>query len=105
MNLDSGVAVRIASADLAAVREQLAADFRGLLTAQDQGRWTPHVTIQNKVETGEARRLLRDMRASFEPRAIELTGLQLVRYVEGEWEPVARWSFRGARSARPRRRS
>ena len=105
MDLDRGVALRIASPDLEGIRGELAAEFRGLLTAQDQGRWTPHVTIQNKVEPGETRKLLREMRASFEPRAIEITGLQLIRYVEGEWEPVARFAFRAARPSRRYRRS
>jgi hypothetical protein len=36
------------------------------------------------------------MRASFEPRPLKLTGLGLVRYVEGEWEPLASYRFRGA---------
>ena len=105
MDLDSGVALRIASPELEAIRDELAAEFRGLLTVQDQGSWTPHVTIQNKVEPSEARKLLCEMRASFEPRAIEIAGLQLIRYVEGEWEPVARFAFRGARPSRRSRRS
>jgi hypothetical protein len=105
MDLDTGVALRVESAGLSAIRDDLAAEFRGLLTAQDQGRWTPHVTIQNKVQPDVARALLQSMRADFEPRPIEITGLQIIRYVEGEWEAVARCGFRGPRSARRRRRS
>jgi hypothetical protein len=105
MDLDRGVALRISSPELDAMRDELAADFRGLLGAQDQGGWAPHVTIQNKANPRQARALLRDMRASFEPRPIEITGLQLIRYLEGEWEPLARWSFRGVRSSPRRRRS
>jgi len=105
MDLDRGVALRISSPALEAMREELAADFRGLLGAQDQGGWAPHVTIQNKAEVDQARALLRDMQASFEPRPIEITGLQLIRYRGGDWEPVARWSFRGPRSFPRRRRS
>jgi 2'-5' RNA ligase len=105
MDLDTGVALRVESAGLTAIRDVLEAEFRGLLAAQDQGRWTPHVTIQNKVEPDVARALIRSMRADFEPRPIEITGLQIIRYVGGEWEPVARYGFRGPRSARRRRRS
>lgn len=105
MDLDSGVAIRIASAELDVIREELASDFRGLLTAQDMGRWTPHITIQNKAEPRLARALVREMRGSFEPRPVEITGLELIRYVEGEWERVARYGFRGPRSALRRRRS
>ncbi len=103
--MDSGVALRICSDGLEEIRKQLADEFRGLLSAQDQGRWTPHITIQNKAEPGVARKLLREMRASFEPRPIAITGLELVRYVEGGWEPLARYAFRGSRSARRRHRS
>ena len=94
MDLDGGVALRIHSPELDAIRAELADEFHGLLSAQDQGRWTPHVTIQNKVEPRVARALLRSLRESFEPRPLEIIGLQLVRYVDGAWAPVAGWRFR-----------
>ena len=94
MDLDSGVALRVDSPELEALRGDLAEEFRGLLTSQDLGRWTPHVTIQNKVEPRVARALLKAMRESFEPRRLSITGLSLVRYREGEWEPVGTWRFR-----------
>lgn len=97
MDLDGGVALRIASNGLANLRARLADEFHGLLTAQDMGRWVPHVTIQNKVEPKVAGRLLRELRSKFEPRPLAVAGLQLVRYVEGAWEPVGRWPFRGVR--------
>jgi hypothetical protein len=105
LDMDSGVALRVHSEPLYEIRDQLAEEFRGLLTAQDEGRWTAHVTIQNKAEPRIARQLLRQMRASFEPRPLEISGLELVRYVERAWEPVARYAFRGASSARRSRRS
>lgn len=94
MDLDSGVALRVHSPELEEIRDELGTEFHGLLTSQDQGRWTPHVTIQNKVEPRVARALLRQLRANFEPRPLEIGGLQLVRYVDGGWEPIARWRFR-----------
>ena len=94
LDLDSGVALRVHSPALEAIREDLAAQFRGLLSAQDQGRWTPHVTIQNKVEPRVARALVRSLRESFEPRPLEVSGLQLVRYIDGAWEQISRWRFR-----------
>lgn len=95
IDLDSGVALRVLSGELEEIRERLRDEFRGLLTAQDQGGWTAHVTIQNKAEPRVARELLRQMRASFEPRPIEISGLELVRYVQGAWMPIARYTFRG----------
>ncbi len=94
MDLDSGVAFRIISQDLERIRNELADEFRGLLTSQDEGRWTPHVTIQNKVEPRVARSLLGALREGFESRALEVSGLQLIRYLEGKWEPLASWRFR-----------
>ena len=96
MDLDSGVALRIESLELAGLRDELADEFHGLLTAQDMGRWTPHVTIQNKAEPREARKLLQEMRSRFEPRPIEITGLGLIRYADGLWEPLARFGLRGS---------
>ena len=94
LDMDSGVALRVDSPGLAEIREQLEQEFRGLLTAQDMGRWTPHVTIQNKAEPREAKKLLRQMRESFEPRPLAIAGVQLVRYLDGEWQEVAAWRFR-----------
>lgn len=94
MDLGGGAALRVRSPGLEAVRAELADEFRGLLTAQDQGGWTPHVTIQNKAEPRAARALLRQLSESFEPRPLGISGLQLVRYVDGKWEPLGRWRFR-----------
>ena len=94
MDLDSGVALRVESPQLESIRADLAAEFRGLLSAQDQGRWTPHVTIQNKAEPRVARALIRSLRDGFEPRPLAILGLLLVRYVDGGWEPIAGWRFR-----------
>jgi hypothetical protein len=94
MDLDSGVALRVHSPELEAIRDQLAADFHGLLTSQDSGPWTAHVTIQNKIEPKLARALLKQLREGFEPRPIAIAGLRLVRYVDGKWEDVAAWKFR-----------
>lgn len=95
MDLDSGVALRISSPAFEQLRDALAEEFHGLLSTQDLGRWTAHVTIQNKVAPRVARALLRQLRAGFEPRPLKIVGLLLVRYREGGWEPVARYRFRG----------
>jgi hypothetical protein len=95
MDLGSGVAFRIRSEELDTLRAELADDFHGLLGAQDGGGWVAHVTIQNKVDRGEARKLLRQLGASFRPWPLAIAGLQLFRYLDsGEWEALARWSFR-----------
>jgi 2'-5' RNA ligase len=95
MDLGEGTALRVASVALEEIRHDLAVALQGLLTAQDQGSWTPHVTLQNKVETREARRLQQQLAVTFQRRPLSLKGLALWRYLGGAWEPVKLWSFRG----------
>jgi hypothetical protein len=95
MNLGRGVAYRIVSEELEAVRRSVAEQFHGLLTAQDAQGWRPHVTIQNKAEPAAAKALLRALEASFQPRPLKIAGLELHRYLGGPWERLGRWSFRG----------
>lgn len=94
-SLGRGVAFRIASPDLEAMRDDIAAHFHGALTAQDGQGWRPHVTIQNKVEPATARATLKEVTAGFRRRALEISGLALHRYDGGPWEAVRRYSFRG----------
>jgi 2'-5' RNA ligase len=95
MDLGGGTALRVESEELEDLREDLALALGGLLGPQDRARWTPHVTIQNKVEAKEARRLQAQLRATFEPRALRIKGLALWRYLDGPWESVKSWTFRG----------
>ncbi len=95
MNLGGGVAYRIVSPELDAIRNELAEVFHGSLSAQDLGGWRPHVTIQNKVATKVARALLDDLQRGFAPRALSVSGLGLHRYLDGPWERIAVYPFRG----------
>lgn len=95
MNLGGGVAYRVASPDLDRMREELAAGLQGLLSAQDSGGWRPHITIQNKVPSKVARELMDTLLREFVPRPLSIGGLTLHRYLDGPWEGIARYSFRG----------
>jgi hypothetical protein len=95
MDLGGGVAFRIVSPDLDRIREQLALGLHGLLGAQDGGGWRPHITIQNKVPPKVARALAVSLEANFAPRPLTLSGLALHRYLDGPWEQIARYPFRG----------
>lgn len=93
MDLGGGVALRVASDELNAIRAEIAERLHGLLTAQDSAGWSPHVTIQNKVAPKEARALIKalgDMR-----RPIGISGLGLHRYLDGPWETLRTFPFRG----------
>lgn len=96
MNLGGGVAFRVISEELDAIRAELADAFSGMLTAQDAQGWRPHVTIQNKVAPKIARALLADLERSFVPRPLMIRGLGLYRYLGGPWETLANYPFRGA---------
>lgn len=96
MNLGPGVAYRVVSDDLEAIRLNIADHFHGMLTAQDETGWRPHVTIQNKVPPKVARALLAKLERNFRPRPLAIAALSLHRYQGGPWEKIARYPFRGA---------
>ena len=94
LDLGEGTALRVESAALAALREDLAAAFHGLLMPQDLAPWRPHITVQNKVAPKEARRLQQELRAGFEPRPLAIRALASWRYLGGPWEPLKTHPFR-----------
>lgn len=93
-SLGRGVAYRIDSAGLVAIRAQIAAAFAGLLTPQDQAGWRPHVTVQNKVEPPMAKALLATLAADYRPRPLTIAGLASWWYRGGPWDPLSRHMFR-----------
>jgi hypothetical protein len=91
--LDGGVAYRIDSPELVAMRGSLAEAFGGLLTPQDRAAWRPHVTIQNKAPPGAARALLAALQDDFRVVPVAIAGLASWRYRGGPWEPLSRHMF------------
>jgi hypothetical protein len=94
MDLGGGVAFRIISEDLVAIRDELSEAFLGMLGALDSGGWLPLVTILNKVSNREARQLMEALDAGFSQRPLGVRGLGLHRYLGGPWETLQTWSFR-----------
>ena len=95
IDLGAGTALRIDSEALEEIRADLADAFHGLLTPQDRAPWRPHVTIQNKVEPRDARRLQQQLRGRYEWRPLAFKGLATWRYVGGPWEKLRSFPFRG----------
>jgi 2'-5' RNA ligase superfamily len=95
MNLTSGVAFRVVSDELEAIREAVADHFHGLLCAPDAAGWRPHITIQNKVAPKQAKALLKELESEFRPRPLRIAGLSVHRYRGGPWETLATYKFRG----------
>ena len=96
MDLGGGVAFRVVSDDLDAIREDIADHFHGTLGAQDIHGWRPHITIQNKVPAKQAKALLDELERDFRPRPLAISGLLLHRYRGGLWDTLATYKFRGA---------
>jgi hypothetical protein len=95
MDLGAGTALRVESEELEDIRFDLAEGLHGLLSVQDRAPWRPHITIQNKVEPKDARALQQRLRATFEPRPLAIRALAAWRYMDGPWEKIRDWPFRG----------
>lgn len=95
IHLGKGVAYRLHAPDLLALRMELADRFAGLLVAQDQQTPRLHITVQNKVIPREAQRLFEELSAEFEPRPFAIHGIGLHYYVDGLWQDIGAWPFRG----------
>ena len=87
-SLGRGVAYVLESAELTALRRDLASAWAPLLTPQDRQAHAPHVTVQNKVTPARARALLAELSAGFVPYDVRATGLAVWRYLGGPWEHV-----------------
>ena len=99
--LGRGVAYTLASPELVRLRASLADLWWPGLSRQDQQRFAPHVTVQNKVEPATAKALHAELTAGFRGWTARADGVQLWRYVGGPWEPVAAYPFGPQAPRRP----
>lgn len=93
-SLGRGVAYNLQSLQLSALRKELAQQWLKWLTSQDRQPFRPHITIQNKVHSDEARKTLAILNAVFTPQTISGVGLDLWRYLGGPWEHLREFCFR-----------
>jgi 2'-5' RNA ligase len=91
--LGRGVALEVASPGLTQLRQELATVWGAWLSAQDQQRYRPHITIQNKTAPHEARQLYDQLVSAWTPRTAQGEGLLLWRYIGGPWELAAEFAF------------
>ena len=96
MPLGKGTAIKLESAAMMELRDEIADSFHGLLTGQDQHRPRLHITIQNKVTIEEAKALQSQLTPEVEPRRFAFRGLGLYRYCGGPWKAVSEYVFRGS---------
>lgn len=91
--LGGGVAYTFESAELDALRSELARRWEPLLEKQDRQGFRAHVTVQNKAPEERARALHERLTADFERFEVRGEGLLLWRYLGGPWERVAEAAF------------
>ncbi|PPS43385.1 2'-5' RNA ligase family protein [Chroococcidiopsis sp. TS-821] len=91
--LGKGVAVEAQCSELVQLRQQLAATWNMWLSKQDQQRYQPHVTIQNKVTSEEARQLYNQLVSSWDSLNGYGEGLLLWYYKGGPWELAGEFNF------------
>ena len=91
--LGRGSAYALHMPAVVALRQELAARWSQWLTPQDRQRWQPHVTVQNKVPPGEAKRLHAALEAGFTPHDGTVIGLDLWEYLGGPWRKLGHHPF------------
>ena len=91
--LGKGVAYLMKSQLLLQLHRQLQKQWQPYLTAQDQQKLWPHVTVQNKVSPEEATALHQQLSATFEPFEATGTGLHLWEYRGGPWQSRQEFRF------------
>ena len=83
--LGRGVAMKIASVELATLRNKLAGHWQHHLTPQDRQKFQPHITIQNKTEPQAARELFENVSQGHQPFDGVVVGTTLWSYLGGPW--------------------
>lgn len=91
--LGQGVAVDVTCPELLQLRQQLATQWHTWLSPQDQQRYRPHITIQNKTTANEARHLYEQLSHDWQPLAGYGEGLLLWYYQGGPWELAGEFLF------------
>ncbi len=84
--LGKGSAITVESAELNGLRNELANKWKNWLTRQDQQKFKPHITVQNKVEPDEAKILFAKLLSDWEKRVGTAKGLSLWFYLGGPWK-------------------
>lgn len=92
-SLGRGVAYAVDSAELVALRAELARIWSAWLTPQDRQGFRPHVVVQNKVDPDAARRTLAELTAAAEPWNAHATGVHVWRYLGDPWSSLTTVPF------------
>ena len=89
----NGVVYTIESDELVRLHKCLQEQWNTFLIPQDQQQLWPHITVQNKVEPGEATELLQFLNENFCAFYAKGTGLQVWEYNSGPWKLFKQFNF------------
>ena len=91
ISLGKGVAYRLEPEPLKQIRQPLRDAFEPDLTPQDARPWRrPHITVQNKVDPAEAKRLLDHLTDRYQTCTLRILGIECFRYDYGPWTLLKR---------------
>jgi len=94
--LGNGVAIEVEAPALVELRQSFAQTWSDWLTAQDQQKYRPHITLQNKVAAATARQTYEELTQQWQPTRGNAEGVLLWYYRNGPWELAHEFSFRSA---------
>ncbi|QUS39477.1 2'-5' RNA ligase family protein [Tardiphaga alba] len=86
--LGFGNAISVSSTAFEQLRHKLKDAIGDGLSRQDTQRWSPHVTVQNKVTAETAQKLYSDLSDEFLPRNGQAYGLLVWEYLGGPWRLI-----------------
>jgi 2'-5' RNA ligase len=93
--LGNGVAYLAQCPPLARMHAALQGEWAHFLIPQDKQKLRPHITVQNKVPSEEAKELLKFLKENFGPFSAEGRSLQLWEYHGGPWKLHRSFPLRG----------
>jgi hypothetical protein len=93
ISLGGGTAFKILSPELSLIHKNLQQAWLDSLTSQDRQKRNFHITIQNKVESQEAKKLQAALAPEFKPFSFSVLGIKLWRYLDGPWEYLRKFDF------------
>lgn len=89
----NGVAYEIECPQLVQLHNSLQQQWNSFLLPQDQEKLRPHITIQDKVPSEEAKELLLFLQGNFSAFDVKGTGLQLWEYSNGPRKLFRQFDF------------
>jgi hypothetical protein len=89
----NGVVYEIDCPQLVHLHDTLRQQWNSFLIPQDQEKLWPHVTVQDKVPSEEAKELLRFLQGNFSAFDVKAIGLQLWEYGNGPWKLFRQFDF------------